>query len=541
MSTAEAVAVALLALPAAAVLLAYAADRGGLTIAPFVILVLALTMAAGVTLTLRRSARRAPTDLTAFTAIIVGVFVWLVWLAWPEMMPLGGGPDLTHHLQLIDYIQRHWRLVHDPTLAPYFGEMIDYTPGSHLLIALAGAWRHTDGVHAVHVVLAFTVALKVGFVFLIARRLLPLTATGVPFAVLAALFLFLSPAYLLESFTRHSFFAQVAGEVFVVGMWWALTVWEERPSTLTMALCAMWGAAAFLTWPVWVGPPLVALTFVVAVHRELAWRTRLTHLLVAIGPIAVVAVLHAAGRTDAVVIAGTSGYVQPPAMNAARWGLVLLGGAGLALAARRAQARVTPLLAGAIGLQAAALFTVARASAADTPYLALKMLYLAPFPVAVAASLALAAAWTAFVAPRRHLWAWAFVSVLAIAIVRPVAGAPRPHAIVSQAVYEAGQWARANLEPGCVDYFTTDSHAAYWLHVAVLGNLRASARTRDKDTFEQSAAIVRWILPGGLPYAIAEDFSALPKDLRTNVDVVSQFGPAAIIKRRGGASCADVR
>jgi hypothetical protein len=90
-----------------------------------------------------------------------------------------------------------------------------------------------------------------------------------------------------------------------------------------------------------------------------------------------------------------------------------------------------------------------------------------------------------------------------------------------------------------VNYFTADSNAAYWLHVAVLGNLRASPRTAERDTFEETSAVVRWILPGGLPYAIAEDFSALPRDVRETVDVVSRFGPAAVIKRRGATSCAD--
>jgi hypothetical protein len=455
------------------------------------------------------------------------------------MLPLGGGPDLTHQLQLIDYIQQQWRLVHDRTLAPYLGEMIDYTPGSHLLAALAGAWIRTDGLHVVHAVLAFSVALKVGVVFLIARRLLPRAAPGVPFAVVAVLFLLLAPAYLLESFTRHFFFAQVVGELFAVGMWWALTVWDERPSTLMMALCAMCGAAAFLTWPVWVGPPLVALTVVVAVHGELPWRARLTHLFVAIGPIAAVALMHATGRIGAVAIAGTSGYVEPPSMNTVRWGLVILGGAGLLIAAARAQARVMPLLMGAIGLQSVVLLAVARAGAADTPYLALKMLYLAPYPIAVAASLALATAWAAVVPDRHRRWAWALLALLGTVSIRPLAGAPRSRPIVSQGAYEAGLWARAILPPGCVNYFTADSNAAYWLHVAVLGNLRASPRTAERDTFEETSAVVRWILPGGLPYAIAEDFSALPRDVRETVDVVSRFGPAAVIKRRGATSCAD--
>lgn len=538
---AEVVAASLLAMPVAAIVAAYGADRVGLTILPFVILPLAFLAAGGTFVTLRRDATRDAAGLTAFFLIVLDAFAWLMWLAWPGMLPLGGGPDLTHHLQLIDYIQQHWRLVHDPTVAPYLGEMIDYTPGSHLLAALAGAWMRTDGLHVVHAVLAFTVAVKMGIVFLIARRLLPRAAPRQPLGLAAVLFLLLAPAYVLESFTRHFFFAQVVGELFAVGMWWALTVWDDQPSVTTMALFAGCGAAAFLTWPVWIGPPLVALSIVVATGRDLSWRARLTYVLVAVSPIAAVAIMHAAGRTGAVAIAGASGWVQHPSMNAARWGIVLLGGVGLIIAATRHQARVTLLLAGAIGLQSAALFAVAWASAADTPYLSLKMFYLAPYPIAVAASLALATAWTLVVPARHRQFVWVFLALLAIVIVRPLATAPRPQPIVSQGVYEAGRWVRANLPPGCVDYFMADSNGAYWLHVAVLGNPRASARAEERDTFEQSAAIVRWILPGGLAYAIAEDFSRLPIDLRASVEVVRRFGPAAVIKRRGAASCADAR
>ena len=73
--------------------------------------------------------------------------------------------------------------MHDPTLAAYLGEMIDYTPGSHLLAAMTAVWMKTDGLHVVHTVLACAVALKIGVVLLIARRRLP--RTGVAFAAVA--------------------------------------------------------------------------------------------------------------------------------------------------------------------------------------------------------------------------------------------------------------------------------------------------------------------------------------------------------------------
>jgi hypothetical protein len=41
----------------------------------------------------------------------------------------------------------------------------------------------------------------------------------------------------------------------------------------------------------------------------------------------------------------------------------------------------------------------------------------------------------------------------------------------------------------------------------------------------------------GLPFAIADDLAARPKDIRDNVDVLARFGSAAVVKRRG-AACA---
>jgi len=49
-------------------------------------------------------------------------------------------------------------------------------------------------------------------------------------------------------------------------------------------------------------------------------------------------------------------------------------------------------------------------------------------------------------------------------------------------------------------------------------------------------AFARWIPSEGLPYAIA-DLTLLPDEIRTRVELVKQFGRAAVIKRPGGAAC----
>jgi hypothetical protein len=193
-------------------------------------------------------------------------------------------------------------------------------------------------------------------------------------------------------------------------------------------------------------------------------------------------------------------------------------------------------LVGAIVAQAAALFWAARASGAAAPYLALKMAYLAIYPLAVGGALAIAALWIRIAGGRAERLAWMGVALLGIAVARPLATAQRPRPVVSQPTYLAGRWAREHLPVDCVDYLVADGYTAYWLHLAVMGNPRAAGRTMDDDTFEPKKALARWILPGGLPFAITDDLSGLPKDIRTSVDTIALVGPAAVVKRRGPAA-----
>ncbi len=146
--------------------------------------------------------------------------------------------------------------------------MVHYTPGVHILAALAGAWVRSDGLHALHAVVSASAALKAGFVYLIALRLLPRELPRIPLAVLSAVLLLLPRAYVLDSFMHDSFLAQVVSEGFAVAMWWALVAWDDAPWAGTLALFALMGCGAFLTWPVWVGPLGAALGLVLLFRRQ---------------------------------------------------------------------------------------------------------------------------------------------------------------------------------------------------------------------------------------------------------------------------------
>jgi hypothetical protein len=545
--TAEVVAASAVVLLASATLPAYVADWIGLPIVPSAVLAVSLAASAGTFIGLWRRAARDRSSLAAFVVIVAAVMAWLLWLAGRDLLPPGTGPDLTHHLLLVGYIEEHWRLPHDPQLGPFLGEMVDYTPGAHLLAALTGAWTRTDGLHAMYPLVAFTVALKCGLVFLIARRLVSSNVPRIPFAVMAVLLLLLPRAYFTGSFALHSFLAQVVAEVFAVALWWALVIWDAHPGMLPIAFFALVGAATFLTWPVWIGPPLVMLAICLASRRDVSAVARAKQFILAAVAIGGVAAAFTASRGRSAGIVAAAGFVLRPAPAVFGWAFLLVCGAGVCVGLFGRRTRTIPLFLGAIVLQAGALFLLAQARGSAAPYLALKMVYLVIYPLAVAGAVGTAVAWRMVVrAPAARSLAdrwqpvvlWLLLAVFGIIVTRTAMQVPRPTPTISESLLRAGRFARANANAGCVDYLVADGYTAYWLHLAVLGNARAAARSLENDTYELPPALIRWIEPGGLPYAIVEDFSALPKDIRDNVDVAARFGRTAVVKRRGAVSCA---
>ena len=547
-SGADAVAASALALFAMPVVSAYLLDWLAVPFPPSAMMALAGASGVLTLAWLRPRAGWRPHEVAAFAGTVLGCFAWLMALARPAFLPLGSGPDLTHHLQLISYIERRWRLVHDAGAGVYLGEMSQYTPGSHVLAALAGAWTRTDGLHAVHALVSASVALKAGLVFLIVLRLLPADVPQIPLALTGALLVFVPRHYTLGSFTEDSFFSQVVSELFAVAAWWALSLWHDRP-TLTMAgMVAVATTAAFLTWPVWTGTILLVVCIITLSETSLTFAARLRHLALAAGPVLVIAAMYFVGRLGWVGIVRAGGLVLRPLPSEYGWWFLALSLAGLIAGARSRRSRVTVLFIAATGLEALALFALARTRSDDTPYLALKMMYLAVYPQAALAALAIATVWRAAVerfSDRRGSlnvtgeWlAWLLLAALLVRHGVIAARAKPPAPVVSESLFQAGQWARTHLPPGCVDYLVGNAYTAYWLHLAVLGNPRVTARTADNATFEHEDAIVRWLTPGGLPYAIA-GMPSLPRDVRSDLDHVADFGDAAVVKRRGPSSCQD--
>jgi hypothetical protein len=510
----------------------YAIDAAGFGLAPLPSVALAAVAAAALGWRWRPAARAATADLLVWTAVVLFVLAAIVRLAWPALLPPGRGPDLTHHLLLVDYIEQQRHLVHDRSLDGSMGEMAHYTPGAHLLAVSIGALIGSTGLRVFFPLLAITTALTAGFVFLIARRLrLP-----IPYAIGAAILLFLPSQYFYGAFTHDGFLAQALATFFAVACLWALTSWDEHPYATGAVFIGLLLVAIFLTWPILIGPPV--LVFVaLALRPDRTPRDRFRDLLIGLAPLFVVASIHVVGRWGWLAIVRTSGAVLEPSLQSFGWALPLLALVGIPIVIADRRARVTLVFLLVILLQGLTLFVAAKTQGASTPYMAFKMAYLAIYPMAALAAVAMASPERAWLGRRREAgeWkstiGWILASLLVILVARPALTAPRVIPVVDLDLYEAGKWTRANVGQACVDYLVADAQTAYWLHLAVLGNPRASERMIEIDRYDPRAAAGPWITSEGRSYAIA-DLRLLPDEVRSRVDVIAQYGRAAVIRRR---------
>ena len=530
-ASSSAVAAAFAGALAATVTVPYVLGWLGLPLMPAVVGILACAAGAWSATVVSSMPAGDAAPLWAWSAVVGIAGAWLASLSWPLLLPPGGGSDLTHHLLLVDVIERTRHLVDGDVMGGALSEMAHYTPGLHLAIVVLGSLAHVDPWRAAHPLVIATVALKAGFVFLIAHRALAGARTRLPLAFASVLLvLFVPRAYSLGGFLQSGYLAQVAAELFVLAGWWALMAWQASPNTGRMALVGVYGAATFLVWPIWIGPLLLAAAATVLLHDGLTTSARIRAAPAALAPAALVAAMHLSRHAAWLELAGTSGAVPAFVPDLAWWGLAAAAIAGLAASWRALDARVTLWLAAAIAVQAAALVVLARGRGAGTAYMAVKMTYLGAYPLAVLAALGVARA--VAMLPSRVEFAAGVACAAAVAVVasRLAAGFAVAPPVASPDLYSAGVWARANLAPACVDYVVKDGDTAYWLHLAVMGQPRASQRTAELDRYSGNAAVGRWIDGTNLLYAVA-DATMLPAEVRAVTREVHRDGTAVVIAR----------
>ena len=139
-------------------------------------------------------------------------------------------------------------------------------------------------------------------------------------------------------------------------------------------------------------------------------------------------------------------------------------------------------------------------------------------------------------APRARLVAPAAPFALALLLAGGRIPLHRVHGSLSFDAQEVGAWARGHVPAGCIDYFSRYWLTGYWLHLDVLENPRLSDRMR-VETFDFPDVAAKWIEGRGLPYAIVEDMTAIPREIRPDMELVQQRGTFVLVRNRHPAAC----
>jgi hypothetical protein len=310
----------------------------------------------------------------------------------------------------------------------------------------------------------------------------------------------------------------------------AAVTWMRTRNRRHLWMAAVSGVGVVLSWPVWVGPALASV-FVAILAVPATWRARLAAGAVVVAPLAAFLLFHASTHPAGALIVGSSGAVTRPSAENIGVAFAALGVAGALLAVRVPAARPVAALLVVTILQSLALAALDWRAGSTSFYMPLKMVYLAVVPGAVLGALALgiAAATLDSRLPRVHGAAALVPLVVAVMLARGRIPVKRQHGPLSEPSLAAGRWARGAVPPGCVDYFSRHWLTGYWLHLDVLGNPRLSDRMR-AETFDFPDVVGKWIQGKGLPYAIVEDFAAVPRDARVDMVVLRAFPPAAVVR-----------
>ena len=470
--------------------------------------------------------------------VVLGSLAYFLWLASPSLLPVTNGPDVVHHLVLIDLIQRTHHLIHGTALNGYLFEMAAYTPGSHIVAALLASWLRTDAVRVVHPIAAAFTALALGTVYALAFRSSVGDRRCAWQACAAPLLAFVPAAYTIGGFMHFFFFAQVAAGTFALAMLLSVTAWARLGSLPALALCSLSAAGVVLSWPVWIVPP--GLTVVAMAALRDRTRNGVVPVIVALVPSAILLSVHALRHRGAAVIVTASGAIVAPSMAVFGVGFALCASIGAVRAGVTGRGRPVLAFAAAVLLEAGVLAAVNRATGSRSMYLPFKMMFLLVPPAAVLASVALASVSDAMLARLPRVSWMASIVPVAVAAMLASGRVPtrRQHGYVTEPDLAAGEWARDHLPSACIDYFAGYWLTGYWLHLEVLGNPRESARMR-AEPFDFRDSVGKWIEGRGLPYAFVEDFDLVPRDARQDMAVLQRFGRAAIVRNLRPARCID--
>jgi hypothetical protein len=349
------------------------------------------------------------------------------------------------------------------------GEMAVYPAGSHIVAAVAAATFHTAAYRVALPVLAVCSAVQAGIVYNILLRVLPrerrhplIAAVGTGlllFPLARAAQSAIGPMFFGAFIGQGFFFSSVVAQAFVLIGLWALFLLIDGHVIPSVVLLALSAAALMLTWTLWAPVPLAAGVVLLLVLRGRPLRTRFVYC-VALGlpATAAFAVYWFQNGTSGHGVLKNEGIIGVPIIHPVNVALCVLALIGLVANRRSAPLRLV-LLVGGLGAAEYALLMALAVHGDLARYIANKMLYLLEFPVAIVAAIGLARLLPmqrlSFALRRPSLAIAAGIAVTPVVLVGAVRYTIRRSPTTLQvSTFQAAEWARTNLPPGCTGYLT---------------------------------------------------------------------------------------
>ncbi len=469
-----------------------------------------------------------PLELASFLVVVVGVWLYFVYAAWPTLLPPSISGDAANHHFETEFIFRTGQI---------FG---DYPGGPSLITATLAHWVGWSPLRFEHPTAALWIALTAGAVYGIACSMLPDRRMSKVIALFAPFALFVPWYYFAGTLIRYQYFSpQVAGQLFWIAFIWFLIEYRATRHSLWTFGMALSLIGIGVTFQLWLPLPLALFVLLLAADAVAAHRSILAS--DSLRPMLVVAGLPALFWL-AIVIAGsrfipelsrfqTIGAVGVPAFETLGGAFLLLPALGVVLAFRSRYRTGTALaLAALIALQTGAILA-GNLWLHLAEYWVGKAFFLAIFPIALFTVVPIAYAYEIaqqYVDRLHPALALGLTAIILSALVWAVFP-PLRYSPLSEAEIQAALWARDHLPSRHINYIGRKSLTAQWLGEGMWGerypdDLFVDLAVLGPKTFEEWRNDAEWG-----EYLFVSDQQHLPID--DAMQTVYRFGDAAIMRR----------
>lgn len=496
-------------------------------------------------------------ELVVFSAIVLGVLAYCLWLGRPNQLPVGTTVDAVHQEGLADYINQSGQLPIKAThLRANLMDGIEYPPAFVILVSLSSQLTGLDPIYLLHPVASFFLALALGTTFLIICTLIQ-GQRRVPLAALATGFCLLPFGYTFGSFTDQTYFAQVTGNGFLILAFYFLLDWQRRRAVKTLLILIMLSSALIICYPTYFLIFFFSFIIIELCAFRLSLKERLVSSIMLALPVGIVLFLFLQNRLlVGLDTLSNEGAVLSPDLSRSGWIIVGLAGVGVlfGLVSRQPSHKLIILFCGLVVAEGLGLWLLKQFSTKGSLYAVFKQFYLSPFLIPMLATIGLNGILSLLVGfthqnshsnKLRSAWLAGVGGIILFGTFLTAnwlshPEAERPFPVFTRDIVEVAYWTRDNLKPKEYEivYSTLPGTIPYWLDVGIF---KFPRNQHALDLLQGSAInFESWLnQPDSPKYFFTDNIAALKTD--KVVTILCRSGNVAVLTRSAAYKAAQAK